>query len=66
MVEPEYLEVKNRRGSIDDSYYLCRMPQLSTGKHLIEAILQNLNTKQQRKIQRSFTYQNGIIVDQPR
>lgn len=60
-VKPEYKEIKNKRGGIDDSYYLYSMEHLSEGKHLVEATIRNLKNNEIRTIRQEFFYDNELI-----
>lgn len=60
-VKPEYKEIKNKRGGIDDSYYLYFMEHLPEGKHVAEATIRNLKNNEVRTIRQDFFYSNELI-----
>ncbi len=62
-VKPEYKEIKNKRGGIDDSYYLYAMKQLTKGKHTIEATFRNVRNNEVRKMHKKFSYNNDRVVE---
>lgn len=54
-VKPDYIEKKDNRGTIMDSYYLYSLPNYTTQNHLIEATLKNVKNNSIRKISKRYT-----------
>jgi len=56
--EHQYIEQKDRRGAVTDSYYLYTSKKLSPGTHTLQASLRNLKTNTARIMIRQFEVGN--------
>jgi hypothetical protein len=61
-VKPEYVEIKDNKGVISDSYYLYAIPGITNNKYVVEATLKNLVSNQVRKSTKIFTYKDGLVM----
>lgn len=53
-VHPEYIEQKDRRGQIIDSYYLYNLPSPPAKEFLIKAVVRNENTGESETLQTTY------------
>ncbi|MGI8636253.1 MAG: prenyltransferase/squalene oxidase repeat-containing protein [Segetibacter sp.] len=58
-VVPEYIEKKDGKGALTDSYYLHSIQHPAEGKHLIEATLKNTKTGSIKKVSEVFFYNSA-------
>lgn len=54
VVKPEYVELKDKRGGLTDSYYLYSVQKPLSGKHVIEATLKNVPDNAIRKMTKTY------------
>lgn len=56
VVETAYVQKKDRKGRIQDAWYLYAMPDIREGRHTIEATLRHLKSKATEIVAMEFTY----------
>ncbi|MEO6915148.1 MAG: hypothetical protein ABI151_05360, partial [Chitinophagaceae bacterium] len=61
-VKPEYVELKDNKGMVSDSYYLYAIPKTINKKYVIEATLKNLVNQQIRKSVKVFTCKDKRVI----
>ncbi len=54
VVKPEYVEIKDRRGSFMDSYYVFKMPEAGVGVHHVKGIFRSLRYGTTKEISEQF------------
>ena len=55
-VKPEYVEIKDRRGTVSDSYYFFAMPEPTAGNHNVKAVFRSLKFNTTKDITETFSY----------
>ncbi len=55
-VQAEYMQKKDRKGRLSDSYYVCQMLKPTEGNHIISATFVNLRDHSTRVIRKDFYY----------
>ena len=56
VVNPETINKKDNRGALSDTFYLYALPNITEGKHIVQATFKSLKDNRTRTIVQRFVY----------